>query len=422
MLLSRNNDLIDCFHLKMPPIGGFYYFCVIITFTMSKTIVNIIDKSNPLPAYLFTKEVYSEGDKLLFISTTEEAECIGHLATQLGIAKERVESILIEHHSDQLLYERICRVIKERLNTDTEYYLNLAGGSRYMTLSVQHVFEEFHTYFFYTQTRENLIVKTIFDNSIYDDDDEVYPISYRIGLNEYFKLYGLTNDADQPRKAIRDAGFAKHLFYLFTKKMLGNLDYNVMTTLRLKYRNSEFIKIEEVEHPKDKKMTPIPNLSKFLDFIGFIPEKEGYLQKGELEYLTGGWFEEYVYYFIKATLNPQDIAMGVHISNNGLKHDNELDVCFMKANKLYVIECKTGVYSESLFNDIVYKVCALKEVLLGTSNSYIFSLKNDYKGEWKKTANYMDIIFCDYSDLTSPFRMNDIINDMAKVAHEEIQH
>ena len=31
---------------------------------MSKTIVNIIDKSNPLPAYLFTKEYYTDGDEL----------------------------------------------------------------------------------------------------------------------------------------------------------------------------------------------------------------------------------------------------------------------------------------------------------------------------------------------------------------------
>ena len=36
---------------------------------MSKTIVNIIDKSNPMPAYLFTKEYYEENDELLFIST-----------------------------------------------------------------------------------------------------------------------------------------------------------------------------------------------------------------------------------------------------------------------------------------------------------------------------------------------------------------
>ena len=41
---------------------------------MSKTIVNIIDKSNPLPAYLFTKEYYEDGDGLLFISNVEEAD------------------------------------------------------------------------------------------------------------------------------------------------------------------------------------------------------------------------------------------------------------------------------------------------------------------------------------------------------------
>ena len=47
---------------------------------MSKTIVNIIDKSNPMPAYLFTKEYYEEGDMLLFISTEEESDCIQLLA------------------------------------------------------------------------------------------------------------------------------------------------------------------------------------------------------------------------------------------------------------------------------------------------------------------------------------------------------
>ena len=53
-------------------------------YAMSKTIVNIIDKSNPLPAYLFTKEYYEEGDELLFISTEEEANCIQLLTTRSG--------------------------------------------------------------------------------------------------------------------------------------------------------------------------------------------------------------------------------------------------------------------------------------------------------------------------------------------------
>ena len=385
---------------------------------MSKTIVNIIDKSNPLPAYLFIKEYYEEGDHLLFISNEEEADCIQHLTQQLEVDETLVKSIIVKRHEDKMLYEYICRTIKNELNADTQYYLNLAGGNRYMTLSVQHVFEEFNTLFFYTQTRENLIVKTIFDHSIYDDDDEVFPIKHRMTLKEYFGLYGLQSDVDEPRKQVKETAFSQHLFTMFSQNMFSQGDYQVMSTLRDKYRNWNFLRIAEAERPVKDHMIAIPALSKFLNYIGFKTEKDDSLQSYEMEYLTGGWFEEYVYALIKQVLQPDDIAMGVHISNGIIKHNNELDVCFMKANKLFVIECKTGVTSESLFNEIVYKVCALKEVLLGTSNSYIFSLKKDHKGVWKKTANYMGITFCDWLNLTKPELLKNILKSMDKIAKE----
>lgn len=385
---------------------------------MSKTIVNIIDKSNPLPAYLFTKEYYETGDVLLFISTEEEADCIQRLAQLLEVEEAFVKSIIVKRFQDNMLYEHICRAIKDKLNTDTQYYLNLAGGSRYMTLSVQHVFEEFNTLFFYTQTRENQIVKTIFDNSIYDDDDEVFPIKHRMTLKEYFSLYGLESDVDTPRKQVKETSFSQHLFTMFSQNLLGTNDFKAMQVLRERYRNWNYLNISEAENPTKESMTAIPNLTKFLDYIGFVSEQKGVLQSAEMEYLTGGWFEEYVYALIKEVLKPDDIAMGVHISNGVIKHNNELDVCFMKANKLFVIECKTGVTSESLFNEIVYKVCALKEVLLGTSNSYIFSLKKDHKGVWKKTAKYMGITFCDWLNLTKPELLKNILKSMDSIAKE----
>ena len=383
---------------------------------MSKTIVNIIDKSNPMPAYLFTKEYYEENDELLFISTEEESDCIDLISKQLEVNEMLVKRIIIKRYQDHLLYERICRTIKSQLNSETQYYLNLAGGNRYMTLSVQHVFEEFNTLFFYTQTRENQIVKTIFDNSIYDDDDEIFPINHRMSLKEYFGLYGLKSDVDTPRKQVKEIAFSQHLFTMFSQNLLGRGDYEVMETLREKYRNWKFLIISQVENPEKDYMVPIPNLSKFLNYIGFVPERKGSLQSYEIEYLTGGWFEEYVYTLIKEVLQPDDIAMGVHISNGVIKHNNELDVCFIKANKLFVIECKTGVTSEKLYNEIVYKVCALKEVLLGTSNSYIFSLKKDMKGNWKKTAKYMGITFCDWLNLTKPENLKHILNEMNRIA------
>ena len=385
---------------------------------MPKIIVNIIDKSNPLPAYLFTKEYYEDGDELLFISTAEEVECIDLLKNQLKVDDDQVKRIIINRYQDNLLYERICRTIKSNLESEKQYYLNLAGGNRYMTLSVQHVFEEFNTLFFYTQTRENQIVKTIFDNSIYDDDDEIYPIKHRMTLKEYFGLYGLESDVDQPRQMVQETSFSQHMFTLFSQNLLGQGDYQVMDILREKYRGWKFLIISEIENPHKEHLTPIPNLSKFLNYIGFIPEHKESLQSYEIDYLTGGWFEEYVYALIKNVLQPDDIAMGVHISNGIIKHNNELDVCFMKANKLFVIECKTGVASESYFNEIIYKVCALKEVLLGTSNSYIFSLKKDHKGSWKKTAKYMGITFCDWLNLTKPELLKNILKSMDKIAKE----
>ena len=382
-----------------------------------KTLVNIISREHPLAAYLFIKEYYEVSDKLLFVSANENFDCITPLVNCLKIDKELVQRIVLRRDSDKYTYERICRIIKESIDKDAEYYVNLAGGTRYMALSVQHVFSTFNSTFFYTQTHENLIVKTIFDNSIYDDDDEIIPIRYKMSLAEYFEVYGLTHDLDVPKPLISDEQKARQMFELFAKRKLGYNDYKVMEVLREKYRNWKYLDIYEVETTINDSMVPIPNLSKFLNFIKFTPAEQGILNHGELDYLTGGWFEEYVYYLIKACINPDDIAIGVHIDGiTEIKHNNELDVCFIKNNQLFVIECKSGINSDSMFNEIVYKVSALKEVLLGLDcNSYIFSLKKDPSGELKKVAKYMGITFCDFDVLTREDKLKKEFKRMATI-------
>lgn len=369
---------------------------------MAKTIVNIISREHPLAAYLFVKEYYEVGDKLLFVSANETFDCITPLVNCLGIDREVVQRIVLRRNSDTYTYERICRIINNSLDKQTSYYVNLAGGTRYMALSVQHVFSNYNTKFFYTQTEQNLIVKTIFDNSIFDNDDEIYPIKYKISLGEYFSVHGLTHDLFLHRYTAPDKQHAQLMFEMFAKRKLSSSDYKVLDVLREKYRNWKYINIQEIETTINDSMIPIPNLSKFLNYIKFQPAEKGFLLREEMEYLTGGWFEEYVYNLIKTNVAPDDIAMGVHIDGcPEIKHNNELDVCFIKNNHLFVIECKTGINSESIFNEIVYKVSALKEVLLGLHcHSYIFSLKKDTTGDLKKIARYMDITFWDYDSLT----------------------
>ena len=382
-----------------------------------KTIVNIITREHPLAAYLFIKEYYEVGDKLLFISANENFDCISPLVNTLNVDKTIVQRIVLRRDSDKYTYERICRTINNAVEKQAEYCVNLAGGTRYMALSVQHVFSNYNAKFYYIQTHENLVVKTIFDNSIFDNDDEVYPIKYRLNLDEYFRVYGLSHDLDRPKTFISDEQQAQQMFELFSKGKLYSSDYKVLDILREKYRNWKYIDINEIEHAVSDTMVPIPNLSRFLNFIKFVPSKNGFLIREEIEYLTGGWFEEYVYYLIKDNVMPDDIAIGVHIDGvTEIKHNNELDVCFIKNNQLYVIECKSGIKSDSMFNEIVYKVSALKEVLLGLDcHSYIFSLKKDPTGDLKKIAKYMDVTFCDYDVLVKEEKLRKTLNKMTTV-------
>lgn len=68
---------------------------------MSKTIVNIISREHPLAAYLFIKEYYEVGDKLLFVSANENFDCITPLVNTLGVDKEVVQRVVLRRDSDK---------------------------------------------------------------------------------------------------------------------------------------------------------------------------------------------------------------------------------------------------------------------------------------------------------------------------------
>jgi len=76
-----------------------------------------------------------------------------------------------------------------------------------------------------------------------------------------------------------------------------------------------------------------------------------YLQNDKV-YLSGAWFEEWLFIFIKKQLGlgPDDIAFNIKLKHlrsvSILESDNEVDVAFVYKQKLYMLECK--VYTSSL--------------------------------------------------------------------------
>lgn len=396
-----------------------------------KTLVNIISKENPISAYLFVKEMYEAGDRLLFFSAKDTEDTMRHVIKSVSpfVKSSVVDTVVLEREGDKHFYERICRALRDSgyLKEGNCYYVNLAGGTRYMALAVQQTFRKYNAEYFYTDVVNNMIIHTLYDDSIDDNDDCFLSIRHRMKIGEYLSLYAIHHDADQPdiHLPIRSKEDARRIFDCFTLNQLSEDDYLAIDKLRNGYRNAlsrqghqqlyrlkrmDNISIEQIENPYDPEWIPIHNLNKFLRHVEFVPSTNGMLSKDEIDYLTGGWFEEYVYYLVQDLCHPDDAAISVRVWKDE-NHDNELDVVFTKGNKLYVIECKTGVDNKKMFNEIVYKACALKEALLGIScNSFIFSLKNDKEGLLKSTAKNMDVTFCDRDRMMRPDELRKLLS------------
>lgn len=65
-------------------------------------------------------------------------------------------------------------------------------------------------------------------------------------------------------------------------------------------------------------------------------------------------------------------------------------------NKLFTIECKTGIDKQGVLNYIFYRAIALNDSKLGKlgAQTYIFSLEKE-NSEFNKTANKMQIKYFD---------------------------
>jgi len=388
-----------------------------------KTLVNIFDPNEPLAAYLFLKEKYAEGDKVLFVSTHGERQAAQVYASLLHIPESLISLLAFKRDEDRYIYDRICQRLRSRLSPDEEYWVNLAGGTRYIALAVQNVFFAFNTTFYYTQTRENLIVSSFFtDDSCTRTTDIIEPIRYRMTLAEYFTLNNLVHDLDKASHTpLRSFSDASHIFDRFRSRNLSTRAFSAIELLRLHYRGTKRpLSIRAIMNGDDRpKTVRVPGIRELLTQLSFVPRQPDTLLPEEIDYLTGGWFEEYVYHLLLRAVDPQEIALGVRISRPGESHNNELDVAFIKANTLFVVECKTGIATDHLFNEIVYKSAALKEAFLGMAcHSYIFTLKNDFDHRLARVANLMNITLCPKGVLTNRDELDKVTAHMIALTHE----
>lgn len=371
-----------------------------------KTLVNLVSKQT-IPNYLFIKEFYAQGDELIFITSKKMKNKIEPILLTMG---ELVPNRVIE--VDEENWPAMTLTIKERLSEDCKYLVNTTCGTKFMSLAVQSVFQDFSARFFYIPNPENKLLAPF--------TKEVGFIQYRVGIPEYFSLHGIPY---KEKKITKTEEYTASYFKRFTEKLFTDSDFKIINSLREFYRDKKSISIHYVEqiiyNPDYPKKMPVPGLGDFLNSIHFPYDIQGELCKKELEYLTGGWFEEYIYHLIKEFVQPQDIAIGVEIIKAETTNQNDLDVVFTLGNKLFVIECKTGISQPSMFNQTVYKASSLKETMFGLpGNTFIFSLSRENE-EFIRIAKNLNVAYYGNEYFTDQEKFNELIRKIRDTAKDK---
>jgi hypothetical protein len=99
------------------------------------------------------------------------------------------------------------------------------------------------------------------------------------------------------------------------------------------------------------------------------PPYEKHADLNDRTYYSGGWFEEWLWYAIKAALNLKDseIMHGVKLYNHLSRKsdsDHELDVAFVYNGRLYIAECKAFMkYEGEKFNKTAFKLAGISRNL-----------------------------------------------------------
>ncbi|MBQ9253959.1 MAG: DUF1887 family protein [Bacteroidales bacterium] len=325
-----------------------------------KTIVNLVSEQT-LPNYLFVKEMYEQGDNILWIVSQSMLEAFDCLITALpNVPYIKME---LEKNKEED-YTYIQQILEKNINCNEEFCINLTGGTKFMILAVYNFFKDKckQSNFFYKHLSKNTIINI--------NTQETKEIHWRITVKEYLTLCNIKIKEDEifaPYLSFEDA---KYMYSLLESNIYDSEEINTLRNGCYKgkktYRNDlkQPINIDVLEDEKIKQFIIKNNL----------PTKEkGKLDKYDVKYLTGEWLEDLIYYITKENEKPDDILKGIHIyKGEDELSDQELDVVYTKDNNFFIRECKTGFEKEKMFNEIVYKAAAIKTLFSISMKSAIY--------------------------------------------------
>ncbi len=349
-----------------------------------KTILVSLISDQTIPNILVA--AHYKPDIFWFISTLKmeeerKAECIENTLRLKGLMTQD-DHIPTEIVDQDSLIDCISKIeaLVEKMKGEVQYIVNITGGNKVMALAAYDIFRGIgeKVVIGYIPIGRNEFVqmfprkKTIKTSAIPE----------RLNLEEYLSSYGFSivnkDKLDTTKYAAtlrKDMSTWILSNYEQLKGLLGFLYIGLMDG-RDKKRYGFSSAFNREPSAVEKEML------KRHGFVlnGRLISKD--LTKEEMVYLTGGWFEEYIFNEVFDLVQDNildDAFMDIIIESlSGVP--NQLDIAFVKDNVFYYIECKTlgeGNKEKNIVSEEIYKKGAISTLLgKGEKRAFICTTQN----------------------------------------------
>lgn len=210
--------------------------------------------------------------------------------------------------------------------------LNLTGGTKLMTIAALLSFEKDYTCFYVIPEEAKICMV--------NRNEEIYAIQEQMKLEDFFAIHGYKVKGIERKKNVSHE--SRDLFdellnnYHAFKKAIGTLNYLSKTA---EINKSMTIKNHNIPQKSWDLLLCFQNHGaiKYYD-----DRKIEFKDKLGRQFCQGFWLEDYTYLELaKVKEQLQDYACSISIeSPSGIR--NEIDVAFLRHNRLHLIECKTA--------------------------------------------------------------------------------
>ncbi|WP_274571609.1 Card1-like endonuclease domain-containing protein [Neisseria leonii] len=251
----------------------------------------------------------------------------------------------------ELVFDLLCNENKDKVA------LNVTGGTKLMAIGAFSVFKEagYPAFYFTDSSNEVLLL----------DTHERFKLNPpKIKIEDYLTLYGYPA-CDKLKRQL-----AHPEWLPFAEELIRSCDSLAPVLSSLNYEIMQAVQADK--HTLRCKMPSHNNITVLRSMIEksrLAKCTNGYVEfdsKEALQYVAGGWFEDYVFHTAKSLPGVQDIALNVQIENakDHVFQHNELDVLLMANNVLHVLECKTANFAkrEDKAEEALYKLESLKKL------------------------------------------------------------